>query len=223
MTAPAATLIPADECEPAGFSGNPIAFFDDYSWRAFIALVWPVKAGQRGVPDPNQPLQPLGAAIIPSVFETYKADWETFQQNAQKPTGWNSFSFNSVPCSNATDIQPGDMVLAAFNEFGNVGEAGVGSLTNVLVAQNGTYVVYLAAYNQSQFNLISENGLYDLKNLPPPTQPGLDPPVTPSPVGAMTLKSSWIEMTTTSPIPSASIPALHGSRILAPAYARRRP
>jgi|tagenome__1003787_1003787.scaffolds.fasta_scaffold20901893_1 hypothetical protein len=193
VTAPAATLIPADECEPAGFSGNPITFFDDYSWRAFIALVWPVKAGQRGVPDPSQP---LGAANIPSVFETYKADWETFQQNAQKPTDWNSFSFNSVPCSNANDIQPGDMVLAAFNKFGNVGEAGVGSLTNVLVAQNGTYVVYLAAYNQSQFNLISGNGLYDQKNLPPPTQPGLDPPVTPSPVGAMTLKSSWIEMTT---------------------------
>ena len=55
------------------------------------------------------------------------------------------------------------MVLAAFHEFGNVGEAGFGTLSNVLVAQNGTYVVYLAAYNQSEFTLISENGLYDAK------------------------------------------------------------
>jgi hypothetical protein len=185
------TLIPADECEPANFSGDPIPHFDGYSWRAFIALVWPAKAGQRGVPDPNQP---LGAAGVPSVFETYKTDWETFQQNAKAPTEWNSFSFNSVPCSNAKDIQPGDMVLASFHEFGNVGEAGVGNLVNVLIAQTQTYVVYLAAYNKLEFNLIAEKKLYDAANLPSPTT-GSDPPVVPSPIGAMTLKSSWIDMT----------------------------
>jgi hypothetical protein len=199
LSAPAATLVPADECEPGNFNGNPIAFFDDYSWQAFIALVWPAKAGQRGVPDPNQPLEPpepLGANVPSDVFETYKTDWETFQQNAKAPTEWNSFSFNSVPCSNVKDIQPGDMVLASFHEFGNVGEAGVGSLVNVLVAQNQTYVVYLAAYNKLEFNLIDspEKPLYNAANLPsPPT--GSDPPVVPSPIGAMTLKSSWIDMT----------------------------
>jgi hypothetical protein len=192
LSAPAATLIPADECEPPNFNGDPIPHFDDYSWRAFIALVWPAKAGQRGVPDPNQP---LGAAGVPSVFETYKTDWETFQQNAKTPTEWNSFSFNSVPCSNAKDIQPGDMVLASFNEFGNVGEAGIGRLVNVLVAQNQTYVVYLAAYNKLEFNLIADKKLYDAANLPPPSTPGNDAPVVPSPIGAMTLKSSWIDMT----------------------------
>lgn len=183
------TLIPADECEPSGFSGDPIPHFDDYSWRAFIALVWPAKAGQRAVPDPTKP---LGAAGVPSVFETYKTDWETFQPNAQAPTEWNSFSFNSVPCKNANDIHPGDMVLASFHEFGNIGEAGIGSLVNVLVAQNRTYVVYLAAYNQLEFNLIAAHNLYDAHKLP---KPGIGPPVVPSPIGAMTLKSSWIDMT----------------------------
>ncbi|MBV8615705.1 MAG: hypothetical protein JOY66_18325 [Acetobacteraceae bacterium] len=186
------TLIPADECESANFNSDPIPHFDDYSWRAFIALVWPAKAGQRGVPDPNQP---LGAAGVPSVFETYKTDWETFQPNAQAPTDWNSFSFGSVPCSNAKDIQLGDMVLASFHEFGNVGEAGIGNLVNVLVAQNRTYVVYLAAYNSLEFNLIAQKRLYDAANLPPPGTPGTNAPVVPSPIGAMTLKSSWIDMT----------------------------
>ena len=192
LSAPAATLIPEDECEPPHFQTNPIAFFDDYSWQAFIALVWPAKAGQRGVADPSQP---LGAAGVPSVFETYKTDWETFQPNAKAPTEWNSFSFNSVPCSNARDIQPGDMVLASFHEFGNVGEAGIRQLVNVLVAQNRTYVVYLPAYNQLEFNLIADKKLYDAANLPPRSTPGTDAPVVPAPNGAMTLKSSWIDMT----------------------------
>ena len=30
---------------------NEIAVFDDYSWRAFIAINWPAKMGVRGVPD----------------------------------------------------------------------------------------------------------------------------------------------------------------------------
>jgi hypothetical protein len=33
LSAPAATLTPSDVCIPASFPGNPIAFFDDYSWR----------------------------------------------------------------------------------------------------------------------------------------------------------------------------------------------
>ncbi len=85
------------------------------------------------------------------------------------------------------------MVLASFHEFGNIGQAGFGSLVNVLVAQNRTYVVYLAAYNELEFNLIADKKLYDAANLP---KPGVDAPVVPSPIGAMTLKSAWIDMTT---------------------------
>src|SRR5712671_3068628 len=51
LTAPAATRVPRDACI-APFVGNPIplAYFDDYSWRAFIALVWPAKSGVDGLP-----------------------------------------------------------------------------------------------------------------------------------------------------------------------------
>src|SRR5450631_3939285 len=87
LSAPSATLIPGDVCVPASFPGNPIAFFDDYSWRTFIALVWPSFSGQRGAPDPNQPIT---AADVPLVFETYKADWETFQANGTAPSAFNS-------------------------------------------------------------------------------------------------------------------------------------
>ena len=39
---------PDDVCIPSGFGGNPIAFFDDYSWRVFLSVVWPAKQGERG-------------------------------------------------------------------------------------------------------------------------------------------------------------------------------
>ena len=50
--------IPTDVCIPTGFTGNPIAFFDDFSWRSFIAMVWPVLQGQRGVPDTGKSIGP---------------------------------------------------------------------------------------------------------------------------------------------------------------------
>ncbi|UGX94287.1 hypothetical protein G6321_00053640 [Bradyrhizobium barranii subsp. barranii] len=87
LSAPAATLVPSDVCIPASTPGNPIAFFDDYSWRAFIALVWPALSGQRGAPDPNQPIM---AIDVPLVFETYKSDWETFQTNGTPPSAFDS-------------------------------------------------------------------------------------------------------------------------------------
>jgi hypothetical protein len=67
---------PADVCIPAGFGGNRIRFFDDYSWRAFISMIWPAANGQRGVPDMGKQ---VGDPSTPKVFESLKSDWEVFQ------------------------------------------------------------------------------------------------------------------------------------------------
>lgn len=188
LSAPFATFLPNDVCTPASIpGGNPIAYFDDYSWRAFIALIWPALKGQRGTPDPNQTLTATG---VPLVFETFKADWETFQPNGASPTPWNDTSFGSAPCPKA---QAGDFVLSAFSKFGNVGEAGVGNLTAVLIAQNGTFVRYLAAYNQEEFTAILSNRWFLAENLPQSQAPP-GPPITFS-TGSLDVKSSWIDMT----------------------------
>src|SRR5690349_25111684 len=42
----------------------PINFFDDYSWKTFIALIWPALAGQRGVPDPGQKLGATSGPLV---------------------------------------------------------------------------------------------------------------------------------------------------------------
>src|SRR5260370_39389722 len=55
-------------------SSLPILLFDDFSWRSFVALVWPAKHGQRGVP--NSGLTLGSAAGAPTVFVTLKSEWE---------------------------------------------------------------------------------------------------------------------------------------------------
>src|SRR6185369_7827691 len=81
--------MPCDVCIPSSFPGpdNAIAFFDDYSWRSFIALVWPALQGQRGVPDTNQTVDGKG----PRVFETYNGLWELFHFDGSAPSGWNDY------------------------------------------------------------------------------------------------------------------------------------
>jgi hypothetical protein len=188
LNAPAATLVPDDVCLPSSISteNQAFAYFDDYSWRAFVALVWPALAGQRGQPDPNQPIT---AAGVPLVFETFKADWETFQPNGTPPSDFNSnASFwtsnpSQSPCPSA---KPGDFILAPVSKFGNVGLAGVGNLVAVLIAQNGTFVRYLAAYNQAEFNQIKSQEYYLAAKLPKSLA---------FQVGALDVKSSWIDMT----------------------------
>src|SRR5262245_51842450 len=88
---------PCDVCIPTPTPAcNPIQFFDDYSWRTFIALVWPaqIQNNQRGVPDTTQSVGGTG----PRVFETYKALWEVFHQDGSEPVAWNE---NEPPTRNA--------------------------------------------------------------------------------------------------------------------------
>src|SRR5258707_724292 len=61
--------VPADVCIPDNFPGNPIAYFDDFSWRSFVAMIWPVTQGMRGIPDRNKD---VGPPMGPLVFETFK-------------------------------------------------------------------------------------------------------------------------------------------------------
>lgn len=172
--------IPADVCIPAGFNGNPIAFFDDYSWRAFIAVVWPVLQGQRGVPDPNQTVNSMTA---PRVFETYKADWEVFQPQGAPPTPWNELAAVN-PC-NLPNLVFGDLLLSSYSKFDHLRQAGFGSLAGPLLAQNGTYVRFLTAYNRTEFDPILQGKWFLRANLNNVTFAS----------GAVDVKSAWIEMT----------------------------
>ncbi len=157
--------VPCDVCIPSSFPSNQnaIAFFDDYSWRSFIALVWPaqIQNNQRGVPDTSQTVGGTG----PRVFETYKALWEVFHADGSAPVAWNQ---NEPATMNACSqlAASGALVLASFSKFSDLGQAGFGSLVGPLVAQNTTYVSYLTAYNQIEFDQITGSKWYLRSNLP---------------------------------------------------------
>ena len=163
---------PSDVCIPTGFpaNANPIAFFDDFSWRSFIAMISPVRQGMRGVPDTNQSIGPISG---PLVFETFKADWEVFQPSPNRtspppaPSAWNSYAGQN-PCSSfgVPNVGFGQVVLGSFSKFGNLGEAGFGTLVGPLPAQNATYTRYFTAFNQTEFNQILGQKLYLRSNLP---------------------------------------------------------
>ena len=194
--------LPSDVCIPADFppTSNPIAFFDDFSWRSFIAMVWPVQQGQRGVPDTGQSIGPVSG---PLVFETLKADWEVFQPSPDgksqppAPSAWNSYQGQN-PCSQfgASNVGFGDMVLASFTKFGNLGEAGFGKLVGPLLTQYGTFTRYFTAFNETEFNAILKDQLYlqsGITNNQPVTFPTVaDPNIT---ANSLDLKAAWIDMT----------------------------
>jgi hypothetical protein len=173
--------VPPDVSIPHGFPGNPIAFFDDYSWRVFIALVWPGEKDQRGQPDHAKTVSDAG----PRVFETYKALHEIFHKDGTKSADWNAFD---PPKYNPCDVQEkwGDVTLGSFSKFSNLGQAGFGDLVGPLVAQNHTYVRFLTAYNKIEFDKIVANEWYLRSHLP---SAGIT-----FDKGSIDVKSSWVEM-----------------------------
>jgi hypothetical protein len=216
---PAATRVPDDACD--GQPGGPtqLPYFDDHSWRTFIALVWPALESkgvfrtirERGVPNPELDLEPvLKPEAVPRgpsfVFETYKADWETFPFDGEKPHQWNDdtaeWSDLQWQCK-SLGAQAGDLFLAPstadypdtyskrFKFFDNVVEFAFAEPGSMLVAQNGTLVRYLAAYNQIEFNQIFAKEWFRADHLPDPKMPDQKIEFL---AGSLSVKSAWVDM-----------------------------
>jgi hypothetical protein len=184
--------------------GNPIAFFDDFSWRSFLALVWPAASGQRGVPDPT----PGFKNGVPLVFQTYKADWESFPNGSSNPpapipTPWPNFAGAQNPCHDQVpNAGWGDLILASDTKFGNLGLAGFGAfLVGPLIVQPGapgskpSYVRYQAAYNQTEYNQIFNGKWYLQASIPKTgiTFCNNGAPGCPA-ENSVDIKESWIDM-----------------------------
>jgi hypothetical protein len=172
--------VPSDVCIPENFGGNPIEFFDDFSWRAFVALMWPAAKDQRGVPDKTATLKESG----PRVFETYKSIWEIFHNDGSAPAPWNVYDKPQFNACNAP-ASFGDLVIASFSKFSELGQAGFGSLVGPLVAQNQTYTRYTTGFNETEFNQIAQDRLHIRNNLPM-KRPFQD--------GALDIKAAWMLM-----------------------------
>lgn len=198
---PASCVVPTPSLDGPGISddvcGASVNFheFGNMAWQTFKTLVWP--ASGRGEADT---LRELADMVGSRVFETYKADWETFQNQAAEPLAWHRYPDKAPICANADAMKPpldrDSLVLASLHKFGNLDQIDFdrndAKIFHLLVTQKGSLVRYLTGFNKLTFNTIRNNGLYG----PVTVKFSEDPPVPPRyfDPGSINIKSAWIEM-----------------------------
>ena len=169
---------------------DPYPDFDNFAWRAFIALNWPslIDPGHRGVPDRAKTLGDKG----PRVWETFKGRYELFQVGPDgrpiAPEPWATYEAAN-PCG--PDVDNRAKTLATFAPFMDFNQSaflpGVGA--NPLVAQNHTYARYEARINEPEYSALALKGWSLPENLPDPSHPAE------LPVGSIAVKAAWKVLT----------------------------
>jgi hypothetical protein len=164
---------------------SPFPFFNNYSWRSFIALNWPAltSPAQRGQPDRSKR---FGDTSGPRVWTTWKSQIEIFQPGGAKPSDWTSYDGKN-PCGEG--FSNSVVTLSAFSPFSDFNQAifALDRVGNPLVAQNGTYVRYEVRVNRQEFDSITDENhkWYIAANLPSPDNP------VPFNVGSTEIKAAW--------------------------------
>jgi hypothetical protein len=145
----------------------PVEVYDttqvDYAilgWQSFIALSWPADTVYRGKPDTTKSI----GQGSPLVWETFRLKEETFfEDTLVNPGPWNASTINGKPrrsfatknmfrLAKSFDTIPQDLQGGEFNEAG----------TNApLIDQQGNYVVYEIAINESEYTYIFNHRYYN--------------------------------------------------------------
>lgn len=165
---------------------HPSDKFDNFAWRAFIALNWPslTDPAQRGVPDRTRAFGDSG----PRVWETFKARYEVFQVGSDgspiAPQPWATYRTVN-PCG--ADVDGRAKTLATFDPFMDFNQFGAspGVAANPLVAQNRTYTRYETRINEPQYAALALSGWSQGQNLPDEENPAQ------LPAGSIAVKAAW--------------------------------
>jgi hypothetical protein len=146
---------------------DPFPAFNNFSWRAFIALAWPARTEppRRGEPDRSKALADPG----PRVWETFKSRYEIFQPGpnggAMAPPIWGSYNGQN-PCGRS--ISNRVKTLDAFDTYSDFNQAtfSPGAFSGPLVAQNRTYTRYEVRVNEAEYDSIVNYKWYRREFLP---------------------------------------------------------
>lgn len=170
----------------AGANLHPSDKFDNFAWRAFIALNWPslTDPAHRGDPDRAKTLGDPG----PRVWETFKARYEVFQAGPDggpiAPQPWATYDAMN-PCG--ADVDGRAKTLATFDPFMDFNQFGSlpGVAANPLVAQNRTYTRYETRINEPEYVALALSGWSQGNNLPDEDNPAQ------LPAGSIAVKAAW--------------------------------
>lgn len=140
----------------ASFSQSDSAV-DCYMWQTFIYLTWPALPGQAGQPNTKAPYGKAGA----TVWETFRQHDTVFLPKGKKPLPWNAGTF--VRAMKKPRVMKNNSKMfrmlnsAESTALNETQQAGGG----VLIDQNGQTVYYEMSMNQTEFNYITTNKLYE--------------------------------------------------------------
>jgi len=181
--------MPSDVCIPPNFTDVATDYFDDYSWRAFLSLVWPADANQRGDADASRSLSDSG----PRAFETYKALWEVFHRDGSAPTGFGAYDSGTQNACGAAGAF-GKVIIGSFSAMEDVAQFGTGEMLPPVAGRNGRYVRTQTLYNRVAYDYIVAKKLYLRSSLPPIPSPKPSEPVLQFPNGSIVLKAAWLDL-----------------------------
>ena len=182
-----APLVSIDRIEDVpSTKADPFPAFDNFAWRAFVALNWPslTDPAHRGVPDSGKALGDPG----PRVWETFKARYELFQVGPggrpAAPRPWATYDARN-PCGSEVDGRT--KTLASFEPFLDFNQSAFlpGVAANPLVAQNRTYTRYEVRLNEPEYSALAASGWSQGENLPDEAHPAH------LPAGSIAVKAAW--------------------------------
>ncbi len=173
---------------------DPFPAFDNFAWRAFVALAWPALTdpAHRGEPDRAKTLGDSG----PRVWETFKSRYEVFQRGpdggALPPARWGSYEGRN-PCG--ADVDNRTKTLASFAPFADFNQASftLGKFLSPLIAQNRTYTRYEVRINQAEFDSIVDHRWFIRDALPTVEAPAQFND------GSVAVKAAWRILTDADP------------------------
>lgn len=171
-------------------------YFDWFSWEEFIALNWPASSQGRGNPQsPNDPNVLRNApAGTTTVWSTFKANWELFDQDQARPTPFDSYVVPVPPqCGTGTVSGAGQKKTLVMTSKGNsVLNDGVQAFSFPLVDSSKEYVMYEVRYGRYAYDFMRgkdndpSSWLYLAKNVPAAQLT--------MPFGSFMIKAAWRDM-----------------------------
>lgn len=164
--------------------------FDVFSWQSFIALSWP--RNEAGQPQPN-----IGDHG-PALWERWKESYEVFKSDGGKPAPWGE---KDLPDAVSELLPDGaERVLFRTSKFSHfhteeqVADEIDQAFTAPIWDQNGNVVRYEILINETEFDYIVQNQLYNLDGQIAFSKDNLlvaFPSSTADQVGAMEVKLAW--------------------------------
>jgi hypothetical protein len=128
--------------------------FDIFAWRAFIALAWPARPDGR--PDTGRN---LSDATSPRVWMAWRGNDSIFKPDGSKPDPWDGAA--ALRASGSAVMWRSSKMINESRSRANELSDSMQAFTGPLVDQNGVFVRYESLLNETQFDYIVENQLYN--------------------------------------------------------------